>query len=209
MKFPAMLIAAALLSATSLAATAAQPKNTAARTTMFKCKDAQGRVYYSDKPGPECGQGSVEQLTRQGTKVVPRQAAVNQAGAKPAGEKGSSNAEQRRRDKALLATYSTEGQIEEAKQRNLALPLEAVKQAEAKQQRAQKDLGALHGQAESYASQKKQIPASLIEDVRSKETQLAKLAADTERKRAHAAQVEARFEADKKRFLELNRQAAR
>jgi hypothetical protein len=173
---------------------------------MLKCKDERGKVYYSDKPGPECAQGKVHELSRHGLVIEPRRGAGEAAGRPVAAERVSP--EQRRRDKALLATYSTEDQIEEAKQRNLALPLEALKQAEAKLGRARQELSALHGQADGYAGQKKQIPAALIEDVRSKEALVNRLTADTDRKRANAGQIEQRFDADKKRFRELTSQQA-
>jgi len=206
-KFPVWLIIAVLIPAWSTAVYGAQPKRSAPKTAMFKCKDDRGRVYYSDKPSPECGQGEVQQLSRQGLTVETRRTSERSSAQTAAGERGVSP-EQRRRDKALLATYSTEGQIEEAKQRNLALPLQALKQAESKLERGQKELGALHRQADSYASQKKQIPTSLIEDVRNKESSVGKLTADADRKRTNVAQIEQRFEADKKRFRELTSQQA-
>jgi len=204
-KFEVLAVVAALLAGPAVEAFGAKPTKSAPKTTMFKCKDERGRVYYSDKPGPECAQGKVHQLSRHGLTVEPQRSS-EPSSAKPVGERVGP--EQRRRDKALLATYSTEGQIEEAKQRNLALPLQALKQAESRLGRAQQELSALHGQADGYASQKKQIPAVLIEDVRGKEALVGKLSAEVSRKRAHATQIEQRFEAEKKRFRELTSQQA-
>jgi hypothetical protein len=205
-KLPVFVVIAALLAGPAVDAFGARPSNSAPKTTMFKCKDDRGRVYYSDKPGPECAQGKVHQLSRHGLTIEPQRGSEQAGDKPPKGERLSP--EQRRRDKALLATYSTEGQIEEAKQRNLALPLQALKQAETKLGRAQQELSTLHGQADGFASQKKQIPAVLIEDVRSREALVKKLSADVDRKRAHATQIEQRFEAEKKRFRELTSQQA-
>jgi hypothetical protein len=205
-KLPVLLIAAALLTTPAVSAFGAPPKKSnAAKITMFKCKDEKGRLYYSDKLGPECGQGNVQQLSRNGLTIQP-QPAENEAIVKPGERVGTP--EQRRRDKALLATYSTDGQIEEAKQRNLTLPSQMLKQAEAKLERGQKELSALHGQADGHATQKKQIPSHLIDDIRAKEALVAKLTADADRKRATVAQIEQRFESDKKRFRELTSQHA-
>ncbi|MGH8630600.1 MAG: hypothetical protein ACREU7_07530 [Burkholderiales bacterium] len=205
-KLPVLGLIAALLWVPAVEAYGAKPTKSAPKTTMFKCKDERGRAYYSDKPGPECAQGKVHQLSRHGLTIEPRRGS-DQAAGKPAGGERVSP-EQRRRDKALLATYSTEGQIEEAKQRNLALPLQALKQTETKLGRAQQELSTLHGQADGYASQKKQIPAVLIEDVRGKEALVKKLSADVGRKRVHTTQIEERFEAERKRFRELTSQQA-
>lgn len=204
-KLPVLAVIAALLAGPAADAFGARPSKSAPKTTMFKCKDERGRVYYSDKPGPECAQGKVHQLSRHGLTIEPRRG-TEQTNKPSGGERLSP--EQRRRDKALLATYSTEGQIDEAKQRNLALPLQALKQAESKLGRAQQELSTLHGQADGFASQKKQIPAVLIEDVRNREAMVKKLSADVDRKRAHATQIEQRFEAEKKRFRELTSQQA-
>lgn len=202
-----LLMTIATFSSAGAAVAAPKAKSAAPSVTMFKCKDDRGRVYYSDKLGPECAQGNVHQLSRHGVRVEPHRASAGQAGAAPGAGRGVSP-EQKRRDKALLATYSTEAQIDEAKQRNLALPLEALKQTEVKRDRAQKELSVLHGRADSYASQKKQIPAALIEDVRSQEALVAKLTAEADTRRAHAAKIGERFDADRKRFRELTSQQA-
>jgi hypothetical protein len=185
----------------------AQVKRSGPASAMYKCKDAQGRTYYADKLGPECV-GGVQELSRQGLRVHrPAPAGASSAETTAA---APVNLDRERRDKALLATYSSEEQIEAAKQRNLALPVQAIKQAESKLERARKELHGLQAQADGYAGQKKQIPASLLEDVRSKEALVARLAEELQRKREHVAGIEQRFEADKQRFRELSlKQAAR
>jgi Domain of unknown function (DUF4124) len=201
LKLPFLLLVAGLCAAVADASAQNKPA-----TTMYKCKDEKGRTYYSDKYGPECAQGEVQQLSRQGIKVS--RANSSSHSAMKSAPSTPVNIEQKRRDKALLATYSSEAQIEDAKERNVALPLQAAKQAEAKLERVQKDLQGLHSQAEGYASQKKQIPAQLIEDVRDKQMQVAKLTVDAERKRSNVKQIEERFDADKKRYRELSLQQA-
>lgn len=174
---------------------AKKPTKGAPATTMFKCKDAQGRTYYADKPGPECASG-VTELNKQGVRV-------NRPGSSQAQAGAPAKPERSRRDKALLATYSTEGQIESAKQRNLELPQQAVRQLESKLEKARKDLQSLQIQAESYASQKKQIPGAVLDDVKAKQAQVAKLEEELAKKRAHVSEIEQRFDSDKERFREL------
>lgn len=164
-------------------------------TTLFKCKDAQGRTYYADKPSPECTSG-VTELSKQGVRV-------NRTGSSQAQPGATAKPDRSRRDKALLATYSTESQIEAAKQRNLELPQQAVKQAESKLDKARKDLQTLQVQAEDYASQKKQIPGALLDDVKAKQAQVAKLEEELASKRAHVTEISERFDSDKARFREL------
>jgi hypothetical protein len=142
-------------------------------------------------------------LSKQGVRVNRPGSSQTQAGP-------SAKPERSRRDKALLATYSTEEQIESAKQRNLELPQQAVKQLESKLDKVRKDLQGLQIQADDYASQKKQIPAAVLDDVKAKQGQVAKLEEELAAKRANVAEITQRFDADKQRFRELTGvQAAR
>jgi len=201
-----MLVLGLIAPGAALPAQKKQVKKNTPTTSPYKCKDVKGRTYYADKPGPECA-GSVQELTSQGLRVNrPTPGAPNT----PSSQKSNADREAQRRDKALLATYSSEEQIEAAKQRNLELPQQAVKQLEAKLERTRKDLQTLQVQADGYASQKKQIPAVLLEDVRVKQGQTAKLENDLAKKRANAADIAQRFDADKQRFRELtSNQASR
>lgn len=194
-----MLVLGLIAPGAAFTAQKKQVKKNTSTTSLYKCKDLKGRTYYADKPGPECA-GSVQELTSQGLRVNrPAPGAPNT----PSSQKSNADRESQRRDKALLATYSSEEQIEAAKQRNLELPQQAVKQLEAKLERTRKDLQTLQVQADGYASQKKQIPSVLLEDVRVKQGQTAKLENDLAKKRATAAEIAQRFDADKQRFREL------
>jgi hypothetical protein len=172
--------------------------------TTFKCKDPKGRTYYSDKYSSDCAQGEVQQLSRHGLKVT-KPAARSATPGKPS---KPVDLEQQRRDRALLATYGSEAQIDEARERNLALPAQAAKQADAKFERAQEELQVLHSRAEKHASLKQQLPHALIEEVREKEAQVTKLGVDAQRKRDNVKQIERRFDADKQRYRELSSQQA-
>lgn len=201
-----------LLVAAALAVTAHVPAwgqaKAQSNVRMFKCKDAHGRMYYSDKPGAECAQGGVLELNRQGVAV--KRPAMDQGKTKTDSKTDKQRLLQERRDKALLATYSSEAQIDEAKQRSLQVPTQAAKTAEKRYNTAQKDLYALKQQAEKYAGQKKPIPPQLIEEVRAKEQETRKLESDVAARKAQIAEISQRFEADKQRFRELTaRQAVR
>lgn len=168
---------------------------------MLKCKDAHGRMYYSDKPGPECAQGGVLELDRQGVPV--RRPALDQGKPKTDAKTDKLRQLQERRDKALLATYSSEAQIDEAKQRSLLVPTQAAKAADERYNTAQKDLYALKQQADKYAGQQKPIPPTLIDGVRAKEQEMRQLESDVRTKKAQIAEISQRFDADKQRFREL------
>ncbi len=100
----------------------------AAEAHMYRCKDANGRVYYTDRRDVTCEGGQTDELTKQGI-VLDRPDAVR-PGETP--EARQARIAQERADRALLQSYSSEQQIEAAKQRNLQTPLLAVKYAKKK-----------------------------------------------------------------------------
>ena len=98
----------------------------AAEAHMYRCVNSKGRVYYSDRPGTQCVDGTHDRLTRHGL-LLDRP--VDEAAARP----GETTKEHRRRlaqeryDRMLRASYTSEEQIEAAKQRSLQSPILAVK----------------------------------------------------------------------------------
>ena len=175
---------------------------------MYKCVDAAGKVYYSDKVNPDCGQGT--ELNRQGVvikkkdPVKPGQPAKSEpAQSEPTAAATKAAMEQERRDRALMATYTTEQEIDAARDRSLAIPAQGTKAVEVKLEKANNQLGELKKQADTLASQKKPLPAHLLEDVSTSQKEIAGLEADLAQRKSQSNAISAKFEADKKRFREL------
>jgi DNA repair exonuclease SbcCD ATPase subunit len=172
---------------------------------MYKCVDAAGKVYYSDKLNPDCGQNA--ELNRQG--VVMKKKEI----AKPTQSPNQSpnevvamvknTREQDRRDRALMATYTSEEEIDAARDRSLALPVQGTKTIESKLDKANQQLSALKERAETLATQKKPLPAHLLEDVNVSQMQVSGLETELAQRKAQSDAIRARFEADKQRFREL------
>jgi len=170
---------------------------------MYKCIDSAGKAYYSDKIGPECGQAS--ELNRQGVVMPKKKPAAGPVQPKVDPAAGTSKAakEQERRDQALIATYTSEEEIDAARDRSLAIPAQGTKSVEAKLEAANDQLAALKKQADTLAAQQKPLPAHLIEEVSASQKQVARLEADVAQRKAQADAIRAKYEADKKRFREL------
>ncbi len=168
---------------------------------MYKCVDAAGKVYYSDKVNPDCGQ-SVE-MNRQG--VVMKKKEIAKPGQSPneAVAAVKSTREQERRDRALMATYTSEEEIDAARERSLSLPMQGTKAIESRLDKVNQQLTALKKQADVLATQKKKLPAHLLEDVNVTQMQVSGLEAELAQRKAQSDAVRARFEADKQRFREL------
>jgi uncharacterized phage infection (PIP) family protein YhgE len=169
---------------------------------MYKCVDATGKVYYSDKLNPDCARGS--ELNRQGV-VMPKKKVANpaQRSKADAGVDSKDSQHQERRDRALMATYTTEEEIDAARDRTLAIPAQATKSVESKVNKINGQLSELKKQADALAAQKKPLPPRLLEDVNAHQKDLARLEADLAQRKAQSDSISAKFDADKLRFREL------
>jgi hypothetical protein len=61
----------------------------------------------------------------------------------------------------------------------------------------------LQKEAENYTTKNKKVPSSLNEDIQESQTRLEKLQKDREKPQAEKTALEARFDADKARYIEL------
>lgn len=169
-------------------------------TRMYKCVDEAGKVFYSDSPRADCNNGT--QMNRQGVVVTNK----SEKGAKSAPTqlvKKSEPATGERRDRALMATYMAESEIDAARDRSLEMPQQAIKSLEVKIDKTATDLFELKNQADALASKQKTLPPDLIEDVQLKQKQQAALESELVKKKAEADAITARYEADKARYREL------
>jgi hypothetical protein len=181
-----------------------KPKPGASGTVVYKCVDGRGKVYYSDKLTPECNQ--VEEMNRQGRVVKKHETLKPGVAPKPAaGEDGArkDSAERQRRDRALTATYTSEEEIDLARDRSLAIPLEAIKTAENRQAKANAQLFDLKTEANRLAGQQKAIPPNLLEEIDVKQKEVSALEAELQQKKSYADSVRARYDADKLRYRVL------
>ena len=185
----------------ALLALSAQAQQGNAR--MYKCIDTDGKVYYSDRMNPDCGQ--ISELNRQGVVMKKREVAKpgQPSKADPAAATPKNLKEQERRDRALTATYTTEEEIDAARDRSLAIPAQGVKSIESKLDKFNQQLTELKKQADTLATQKKPLPAHLLEEVNASQKEVSGLEADLVQRKAQSDSIRAKYEADKQRFREL------
>jgi hypothetical protein len=199
MKVIRSLVSLTIATALAVPALAQQePKPGATGPVTYKCVDDRGKIYYSDQFTPECGQ--TQELNRQG-RVVKKHETAKPAADGTGGAKDS--AERQRRDRALMATYTSEEEIEVARDRSLAIPLQAVKTAENRLDKANDQLFDLKSQADRLAGQQKAIPPNLLEEIDVKQKEISALEAELQQKKSYAESVRAKYEADKLRYREL------
>lgn len=170
----------------------------------YKCVDSRGKIYYSDHFSPECGQS--QEMNRQGRVVKQHESNKPGPTAKPsAGTAGGVKdlEERQRRDRALMATYTSEEEIDEARDRSLAIPLQATKTSENRLDKANSQLFDLKSQADRLAGQQKAIPSPLLEEINAKQEEISALEAEVQQKKSYADSVRTRYESDKLRYREL------
>ena len=173
-------------------ALAALPLSAGAQS--YRCVGKDGKKYYGQSVPPQCAGQPIEQLNAQGlvVKKIDPQATAD-ARAKMEAEEADRkkreaiSKEEGRRDRALLATYTSEKDIEDARMRALAGYREQVAESEAK-------IAALK---KRRAAPGENIPA-IDADMKAQEGLLAV-------KKREAAAVNARYDEDKKRFAELSK----
>ena len=156
----------------------------AAHAQSFRCVGKDGKKYYGSTVPPQCAGVVIEQLNAQGA-VIKRidpagddkaRADKEAAAVKQKQEAAAAKDEARRRN-ALLATYASEKDIDEARARALAVNSKAAKDIEMRIDAAKKGKGG---------------------DVKTLEGML-------EQKRQEAAHINAKYDEDKKQYIQFTK----
>lgn len=225
----ALLLVIAALPAGALAQTAAQSaadKEKAkareaaidAKIRSYRCVGADGKKYYGSTRPAQCAGVAVEALSGQGTvlrridpPLTPEQRAAKEAAAQKeaAAEQAKLDAAnavklQRRRDQALLQTYTSEKDIELARQRALADNMKAQQDVERRMallKKRQDDLGKL-----AAAIKAGKAPGGTYEqDVKAAAYDLQLQERLLESRRKEAESIDAKYDEDKRKYLELTK----
>lgn len=178
---------------------------------LYKYTDpATGKTVYTERLPTEAAGKANEQLNRQGT-VVKREGpaptaeelAAREADRKRKLDEDAAAKEEKRKNQALLNTYATEKDIDEARGRALQVNDEAIKDAERKLADAQKRQKQLASEAEFF--QKKPMPLQLKLDIQGNQAELKAHGDLLDAKRKETASINAKYDEDKRRYLELSK----
>jgi uncharacterized protein DUF4124 len=167
---------------------------------MYKCVDAKGKVYYTQLPPAECVGRASEELNKQGSVVKRNEApltaeqkakieADRQAERKRKLDEEVHLKEERRQSMALLNTYSSEQDIEDARARALKDNDAAIAEIERRIQ----------------AALKRQKGLSAQQDIQNIEIELKSQNELLDARRRQATTINAKYDEDKRRYIELTR----
>jgi chromosome segregation ATPase len=213
MKWIVAILAAALAAAPALAQQPQQkkPASKPSGTTLRKCVDEQGVTQYYDKNPPAgCKDREITEMTTKGVTKKTIAAPPTEEERKARDEEAARRAEeekrqkeQARKDKALLETYTTEMEIDLARDRNLQAVESSIQSIEVRLKTAKGRNAQFSQQVEGYTKQGKPVPSDLKEDADESQKEVARLQQELEIKNRERDGIRARFDADKQRFREL------
>jgi len=201
-------IAAALAAGILLAPLAAEAQS-------YRCVGKDGKKYYGQAIPPQCIGQPIEELNAQGMVVKRTDAAATAADRE---KKAADDAERRkreavskeegRRNRALLATYTSEKDIDQARARALKDNEAAVKDIERRIDGLKKRHGDLKKELEFFQG-KNQPPAKLRQDIKNAEFDIQTQQDLLGKKKKEVEQINARYDDDKKRYNELTKGAGK
>lgn len=194
MKSKLLVSAAALCAAFSMTAEA----------KLYKWVDKNGTTHYGETIPPEYADRDTKQIEK--GRIKDRQdgfdAKMKDASATdPAVEKAAR--ETKRRDDALLNTYSSEKEIDLARDRNLLQVEARINSYTTMLKSAQTSLDDLLRESEAITKQGRNIPDDLTKEIAEAEALVAKRQKELDTNQKEKEAVKARYEADKLRYREL------
>jgi hypothetical protein len=177
---------------------------------MYKWVDENGVTHYGQTIPPEYRDKAAEELNRRGMTVrriepagTPEERRALEEKLAREREEQKRLAEQRRRDRALVNTYASADEIDAARDRNLALPIQALRNLEPRIKKAQMRLANLEAKRDELTEADKPVSEYLLEDIEAQKREVQALRDDMDRHAAQIATIHTRYEADRKRFIEL------
>lgn len=199
----AMLAAAALM----LAPIVAEAQQKGERYT-YRCTGKDGKKYYgSTIPTPCLGQ-PIDQLNARGMLVKridpegdEKARLAKEAEEQRLREEDQARREERRRDRALLATYTSVKDIDDARRRALAGNKQAISEVERRIEALKKRRAGYDKELEFYKAGSTP-PANLQREIRNADIDLKAQESLLAAKEKEGESINAKYDEDKKRYLE-------
>jgi hypothetical protein len=190
----------------------------ASAQVTYRCAGADGKKYYGSTIPPQCYGRPVEQINKQGTVVrridpegEAKERAEKEANLAKKKEEDAVVREESRRNRALLATYTSERDIEEARRRALSDNEKAVKDVEQKIDALKKTRAKYDKELEFYQDKKSgqaKPPPKLSLDIKNAEIDLKAQEDLLAVKKKEVSVINSKYDEDKKRFAELMKKGA-
>jgi Spy/CpxP family protein refolding chaperone len=179
-----------------------------ARAAMYKWVDEKGVVHYTDKMPPEAVDKASVELSPQGIPVKKTEKALTpeqRRGIAEDGERQRQVAKQQeeiaRRDRALMSSYTSEAEIDLARNRSLQTINSMISSTQAFSEQLNKRKVEI--EAKKVDPKGKPVIATLDRELESIDAELARQADILAQKKRETTAIIAKYDADKQRWREL------
>jgi chromosome segregation ATPase len=180
----------------------------AAQAGMYRWVDSSGRVQYSDTPPVTFNQSGGAVMNKQGQVVKRTQSeAERKAEAERLAEQKKVEKEQQKQaqlDRALLATYTTEAEIDLARDRALENHKLVLKGAETRAKAVDANLADLHGRIASIQKAGHPVNPNLNDQLAQTTRESQELKRTIQSTQQAMVAVREKYAADKLRFREIS-----
>jgi hypothetical protein len=166
---------------------------------IHKWVDDKGVTHYGDKMPAKDVHRDNAVLNNQG--VVIRRNQINHQQ-----EDDEAMLEQQRRDRALRASYTTEDEIDLARDRHLQMDQVAIQALEQRKTGAIKRLENSQKSAESFKNRQKPVPDDLSAEITEIESEISRINQQIGARKNNMDITRTRFNDDKQRFIEIKAQ---
>jgi hypothetical protein len=163
--------------------------------------DEKGVTHYGDSLPVQDANRNNSILNNQGVIVKRNQPATV---VKP--EEDQALIDQVRRDRALRAAYSSEQDIDSARDRNLQTDETALKELEQRQDIAQARMDGNKKGADDFIKHKKPVPPDLNQELQNDNTEIAQIKQQIVQRQQSMETTRQHYENDKRRYIELKMQ---
>lgn len=182
----------------------------ASEARVYCCKDARGQQVCGDVLPAACADRGYRELNSQGATVkqveapmTEAQRAKRDADAKKARDEEMVRQEQRRRDTTLLNTYTSEREIDVARDRRITDIEELLSRLREQQQTLSERQKKLEKDAASFSAKGKRVPSGIKDRLDTNGEDLRQIGENIAQKERDLVDTRKRFEEDRARFREI------
>jgi len=178
-----------------------------AQAQMYRWVDGNGRVHYTDTPPPTYQKSGGDQLNKQGLVIKRTQSeAERRAEAERLEEQKRVQLEQQRQaqlDRALTQTYTSEAEIDLARDRALEHHKLAIRGAQTRAAVVDKNMADLRGRIATIEQAGRKVGSGLTDQLAQAQRERQELSRTIQSNEDAMTKVREKYEADKLRYREL------
>ena len=184
-------------------------------SAVYRCVDDHGRTLFGDVPPSACGNVPIYEVSKSGIVMrridptpTPQQVQLQREERERREKEARVAAEQRRKDLALLNTYSTAAEFDVARDRNIepvngriVASQERIKELDGRERQIDGRIAEMSGRTEG--GKQFEAPAWLLEDLKNVRGERKTLQDAIVRYRKEIDDLRTRYDGDKKRWIAL------